>query len=511
MPFKVTDNQTGRVITFEKKPSEADIHEAFGLVDEPKKMSLGRKALDVLGGTAETVASVATGIPAWGLGVLGGIAKTATSGDVEGKKTREEIMDYFTYKPRTASGEGATNIAGRVMSPLGVPRKVLTALGGEQWGNLGDVLTMGLLPKAPSAVRAVRNAPLKAGQWLYGKQLMPKGTLKEAKGKVTTGFSNKYTVSDAGWNKFKGDLNKVGRDKNLVLAANQGLFVDFKDIIAPLDRLTSYAEKTSTPISNKNIVVRVKTQLEKQWLEKYPDGKIPLEEVQAFKETLYKRNEASFGELKKAMSPEIEKAIASGARNVIETALPELGVVNRQFKPLLEFYDDFEKALKFQKYERFNWTNTLYNNSYLMTKLVKIFRAISPEHPLGNTKALSAALQSRMQKEYPVNFEEGTPPATKPVVQNSQPPVQPGYAKPYPLRAMGGTVKKGKPYIVGEKGAEVFVPDKKGTIIPHSQMVTVKGIRAKSGKEFTYTTTVEDALKNHPEQKESIMKQMEKK
>lgn len=45
-------------------------------------------------------------------------------------------------------------------------------------------------------------------------------------------------------------------------------------------------------------------------------------------------------------------------------------------------------------------------------------------------------------------------------------------AKGLPGRAKGGPVKKGKKYIVGEKGPEVFVPKKSGKVVPNNRMTT---------------------------------------
>jgi phage-related minor tail protein len=39
-----------------------------------------------------------------------------------------------------------------------------------------------------------------------------------------------------------------------------------------------------------------------------------------------------------------------------------------------------------------------------------------------------------------------------------------------PGKAMGGPVGKGMPYMVGEKGPELFVPKQAGTIIPNSKI-----------------------------------------
>lgn len=51
-----------------------------------------------------------------------------------------------------------------------------------------------------------------------------------------------------------------------------------------------------------------------------------------------------------------------------------------------------------------------------------------------------------------------------------------------PRRRKGGPVKKGKPYLVGEEGPEVFVPEKDGKIIPNKK-TKGKEMPAKSKKQ----------------------------
>jgi hypothetical protein len=41
---------------------------------------------------------------------------------------------------------------------------------------------------------------------------------------------------------------------------------------------------------------------------------------------------------------------------------------------------------------------------------------------------------------------------------------------PFDKRAMGGSVTAGQPYIVGERGQELFVPSQSGTIVPNHQL-----------------------------------------
>jgi phage-related minor tail protein len=42
----------------------------------------------------------------------------------------------------------------------------------------------------------------------------------------------------------------------------------------------------------------------------------------------------------------------------------------------------------------------------------------------------------------------------------------------FPARATGGPVAGGQPYIVGERGPELFVPNGSGNIVPNNQINT---------------------------------------
>jgi SLT domain-containing protein len=46
-----------------------------------------------------------------------------------------------------------------------------------------------------------------------------------------------------------------------------------------------------------------------------------------------------------------------------------------------------------------------------------------------------------------------------------------------PKRAAGGPVSAGKPYLVGEDGPEVMVPDGSGRVLPHRQQVAMASAR----------------------------------
>ena len=45
-----------------------------------------------------------------------------------------------------------------------------------------------------------------------------------------------------------------------------------------------------------------------------------------------------------------------------------------------------------------------------------------------------------------------------------------GSSDPFSMKAIGGSVQAGQPYMVGERGAEMFVPNQSGSIIPNNQL-----------------------------------------
>ena len=61
----------------------------------------------------------------------------------------------------------------------------------------------------------------------------------------------------------------------------------------------------------------------------------------------------------------------------------------------------------------------------------------------------------------------------------------------FTTRKDGGLVKKGKPYLVGENGAELIVPDLDGTVFPLHKMLgkdseDKKSKKGKKSKNFLY-------------------------
>lgn len=69
----------------------------------------------------------------------------------------------------------------------------------------------------------------------------------------------------------------------------------------------------------------------------------------------------------------------------------------------------------------------------------------------------------------------------------AKPGVKPTYNKPgkKKRRALGGNVTRGEPYLVGERGMEMFVPGVNGTIVPAKHLQTITAGSSESGGHFS--------------------------
>jgi phage-related minor tail protein len=61
------------------------------------------------------------------------------------------------------------------------------------------------------------------------------------------------------------------------------------------------------------------------------------------------------------------------------------------------------------------------------------------------------------------------------------------------FRAEGGSVKSGQPYIVGEKGPEMFVPNSGGNIIPNKMLGSGQNTPAVGAPTINYNISAVDA------------------
>ena len=207
MPFEVTDNATGKVIVFEKQPSEADLKEAFGAIPPQEKHKVlthsflreaGSEFIDKAVGIPETIASAGTGLLAQPISYLGGAVMGAVKGGEEGKAFREYLADTYTYKPQTEYGKKATGVIGNIMSPFGIPRKI-----GEGIGKSIDVATGNKTKNWEEGFGNLMEAPLQA----WGLKAGMKGL--EKRGIVSKTPEIAKIQSEA---KVNQEINKVIKD-----------------------------------------------------------------------------------------------------------------------------------------------------------------------------------------------------------------------------------------------------------------------------------------------------------
>lgn len=121
---KVQGNRQGREVTFE--PVEVtfeEVQENKSTPSIPERPLLERGATavaDVLLGTGETAANIATGALAYPIAKVGGAIAQAVKGGKSGQETEDYLANLFTYKPQTESGKAAAGIVGKV---AGLPFK----------------------------------------------------------------------------------------------------------------------------------------------------------------------------------------------------------------------------------------------------------------------------------------------------------------------------------------------------------------------------------------------------
>ena len=65
---------------------------------------------------------------------------------------------------------------------------------------------------------------------------------------------------------------------------------------------------------------------------------------------------------------------------------------------------------------------------------------------------------------------------------------------PVPMMARGGTATGGKAVIVGEKGAELFVPNRTGTIVPNNQLAASNEMAAPVNVSFNISAMDAEGL-----------------
>ena len=88
------------------------------------------------------------------------------------------------------------------------------------------------------------------------------------------------------------------------------------------------------------------------------------------------------------------------------------------------------------------------------------------------TGPLGAALNSFFSGTSTAPISNATPLGSGITVPSVAPSVggETGVAPGFPVRALGGTVSKDQTYMVGERGPELFIPGKTGTVVPNNQL-----------------------------------------
>jgi ppGpp synthetase/RelA/SpoT-type nucleotidyltranferase len=87
-----------------------------GLKTSPvEKPPLTREIISGIAATPEVAAGMATGMVAWPISKIAGVAKTITTGAEAGRETERQIAEYFTYMPRGKTAQESLEMVGKVI------------------------------------------------------------------------------------------------------------------------------------------------------------------------------------------------------------------------------------------------------------------------------------------------------------------------------------------------------------------------------------------------------------
>jgi hypothetical protein len=91
-------------------------------------------------GPLEIAGSMATGAAVEVPAGIAGLAKTITSGPIEGEKTMNEIRDFFTYEPKTDEGKAMMQGIGEIIQPVAkTVEKIPNYLGDKVYDKAGEI------------------------------------------------------------------------------------------------------------------------------------------------------------------------------------------------------------------------------------------------------------------------------------------------------------------------------------------------------------------------------------
>lgn len=139
----------------------------------PKKPSiigdLLRGAWEGTKALPETAATLATGMAAWPISLVGGIGMTMAKGAEEGKAFEQFLQEHYTYRPKQAAAQVQVAPIGKVMELAMKPAQwigeVAGKLGATPEGQFyitkaGEVATLMLLPKVGKTIKeGIRGKP----------------------------------------------------------------------------------------------------------------------------------------------------------------------------------------------------------------------------------------------------------------------------------------------------------------------------------------------------------------
>jgi len=268
------------------------------------------------------------------------------------------------FAPSLLTGGAGMLAKGKTAAEI-VPSLVRSGIG----GSIGAGAARTIAPDSPmseiiggvagagiaGSIPAIRNSMFNSGKYFFAKGL--KTTSKQAKTVEEAEAIADTIIKQGGVN-----INKKGADKLSNSLKTSGSLIDntinneaIKGTTIPIDKVSryvdetiEYASRTGDPLGHTESVKGIISDWKGFMKKKYPDGNIPIEEVQKMKTTLYNRNPNAWGGVPKAMQTDFDKQLARGARKSLEEIVPSIKDANATHAKLNDAVDAMQHARKAQ-------------------------------------------------------------------------------------------------------------------------------------------------------------------
>ena len=311
-------------------------------------------------GAAETGAALVSGAaatPIAGLtGIGAAIAKSLGLTDADPSDVINKVMSAFTYQPQAESAKSALNVIGYVPAKIADASNFAGEKAADVTGSpaVGAAVNTGLQMLGPSVAAKGAGAVARAAteKLKSGARGVMQSALKPNQAELRTGKGQDavQTLLDEGLNVSEGGVNalqaKIGELNTKIAAAvqNSPATIDKSAVAARLQVLMDKFQKQVNPTSDLAIIQKAHDEFMAHPLLRGP-MQVPVQVAQEIKQGTYRAlGNKSYGEMK-GVEVEAQKALASGIKEEIAKAIPDISPLNAQESKLLNALSPTERRV----------------------------------------------------------------------------------------------------------------------------------------------------------------------